>query len=56
MTLNEFINQLETFVPNMHAKLEMKVAGSDALHKIWVFGGENKVTFYIEPIKEQNND
>lgn len=53
MTLNEFINQLETFVPNIHAELVVKVAGSDALHKIWVAGGDAKVTFYIEPIKEQ---
>lgn len=53
MTIREFINQLETFLPNIHAELEVKVAGSDALHKIWVTGGEHKVTFYIEPKKEQ---
>ena len=53
MTLNEFINQLETFTPNIHAEMEVKVVGSDTLHKIWVAGGENRVTFYIEPIKEQ---
>lgn len=53
MTLNEFINQLETFVPNIHAKLEVKVAGSDALHEIWVDGSEEKVTFYITPKKEK---
>ena len=53
MTLNEFINQLETFMPNMNAELVVKVAGSDAPHKIWVAGGESKITFYIEPIKEK---
>lgn len=54
MTLNEFINQLETFLPSMHAELVVKVAGSDALHDIWVAGGEEKVTFYITPKKEQH--
>lgn len=53
MTLNEFINQLETFIPNKNAELVVKIAGSDDLGKIWVMGGDKKVTFLVEPIRKE---
>lgn len=42
---------MDLFLPNMNAELEVKVAGSEVPHTITVFGGENKVTFYITPKK-----
>ena len=53
MTLNEFINQLETYIPNMHAELVVKIAGSGSLGKIWVMSGDKEVVFVVEPIRKE---
>lgn len=53
MTLNEFINQLETFMPNKNAELVVRIAGSDDLGKIWVMGGDKEVVFLVAPIRKE---
>ena len=53
MTLNEFINQLETYIPNRNAELVVRIAGSDDLGKIWVMGGDKEVVFLVAPIRKE---
>lgn len=55
MTAREFINALETYMPDLNVPLEIKLADTGEPCTIYPAGGTNRVVFYIER-KEQNND
>lgn len=52
MTAREFINTLETFMPNLNVPLEIKLVDTDEPCNIYPAGGTTRVVFYIER-KEQ---
>lgn len=48
MTAREFINMLETYMPNLDVPLVCKMAGTDENIVIWASGGDKQVTFTVE--------
>lgn len=48
MTAREFINMLETYMPNLDVPLVCKMAGTDENVVIWASGGDTQVTFTVE--------
>lgn len=55
MTAREFINTLETYMPDLNVPLEIKLADTGEPCNIYPAGGMNRVVFYIER-KEHAND
>lgn len=54
MTAREFINTLETFMPDLNVPLEIELADTGEPCNIYPAGGTNRVVFYITR-KEQKN-
>ena len=52
MTAREFINMMETYLPDLNAPLDCMLIGTGEPCKIWIAGGEKKITLFIE-IKEK---
>ena len=53
MTAREFINTLETYMPDLNVPLEIKLVDTGEPCTIYPAGGTNRVIFYIAR-KEQN--
>lgn len=47
MTAREFINTLETYMPDLNVPLEIKFADTGERCNIYPAGGANSVIFYI---------
>lgn len=53
MTARDFINMLETYMPDLNAPLECKLADTGEPCQIWAAGGNEKVTLYIDRKEHQ---
>ena len=55
MTAREFINTLETYMPDLDVPLEIKFADTGEPCNIYPAGGTNRVVFYIARKEKENN-
>lgn len=53
MTAREFINTLETYMPDLDVPLEIKLVDTGEHCTIYPAGGMNRVVFYIERKEQQ---